>query len=87
LETADKNAQGIIAIGQGDADVITYTRLAEASAMRAIIAPFGNGSSYARNLYLNKIAPNIESIMANSDGALAEPFKELSLPAGKGGAK
>ena len=87
LETADKNAQGIIAIGQGDADVITYTRLAEASAMRAIIAPFGNGSAYARNLYLNKIAPNIENIMANSDGALAEPFKDLSLPAGKGGAK
>lgn len=87
LETADKNAQGIIAIGQGDADVITYTRLAEASAMRAIIAPFGNGSAYARNIYLNKIAPNIESIMANSDGVLAEPFKELSLPAGKGGVK
>jgi hypothetical protein len=87
LETADKNAQGIIAIGQGDADVISYTRLAEASAMRAIIAPFGNGSAYARNIYLNKIAPNIENIMANSDGALAEPFKELSLPAGKGGAK
>jgi len=87
LETADKNAQGIIAIGQGDADVITYTRLAEASAMRAIIAPFGNGSAYARNIYLNKIAPNIENIMANSDGVLAEPFKELSLPAGKGGVK
>jgi hypothetical protein len=25
--------------------------------MRAIIAPFGSGSAYARNLYLNKIAP------------------------------
>jgi hypothetical protein len=88
LETAEKNAQGIISAGQGDADVIAYTKQAEASALRSIISPFGSGSAYARYLYLTKVAPNIEHILSNTDGPLAEPFKELSRPdAVKGGAK
>ncbi|MBC8096678.1 MAG: hypothetical protein H7Y43_12785 [Akkermansiaceae bacterium] len=87
LETADKTAQAIVSTGQGDADVIGYTRKAEASALRAVVGPFGNGSAYARFLYYNKIAPNVDSIMANSDGALAQPFLELSKPAVKGGAQ
>jgi hypothetical protein len=86
LETAEKTAQAIVSTGQGDADVISYTRKAEASALKAAVTPFGNGSAYARFLYYNKIAPNIESILANSDGALAQPFLELSKPATKGGA-
>jgi len=87
LETAEKTAQAIISTGQGDADVISYTRRAEASALKAAVAPFGNGSAYARFLYYNKIAPNITGIMANSEGALAGPFLDLSKPAVKGGAQ
>ena len=78
LETSEKQAQAIVPTGEGDADVITYTRTAEANALRSIIAPFGNGEAYARYLYLKKIAPNIDSILANSDGPLAAPFRELS---------
>jgi SPFH domain / Band 7 family len=85
LETAEKTAQAIVSTGQGDADVISYTRKAEASALKAAVTPFGNGSAYARFLYYNKVAPNIESILANSDGALAQPFLDLSKPAAKGG--
>lgn len=66
--------------------MITYTRTAEANALRSIVAPFGSGEAYARYLYLKKIAPNIDSILANSDGPLAEPFRELSKPT-KGGAR
>jgi hypothetical protein len=87
LETAEKQAQALLAIGQGEADVIAYTRTADAAALRAIIAPFGTGTAYARYLYLQKIAPNIESILATTDGPLAEPFRHLSQPAEKGGAK
>jgi len=87
LETAEKLSQAIVSTGQGDADVISYTRKAEANALKSIIAPFGNGSAYARFLYLNKVAPNIDSILANSDGPLAEPFRDLSKPEVKGGAK
>ena len=73
---------------QGDADVISYTRRAEASALKAAVTPFGNGSAYARFLYFSKVAPNIVSILANSDGILAEPFRELSArPETKGGAR
>ncbi len=86
LETAEKQAQAIVSIGQGDADVISYTRTAEANALRSIIAPFGSGEAYARYLYLKKVAPNIESILSNTDGPLAQPFRELSQP-GKGGAR
>jgi hypothetical protein len=87
LETAEKQAQAIVATGQGEADVITYTRTAEAAALRAIIGPFGSGSAYARYLYLQKVAPNIERILSNTDGPLAEPFRDLARPEGKGGAK
>lgn len=84
LETAEKTALGVVAAGQGDADVIAYTRAAEASALKAIVSPFGSGAAYARYLYLNKVAPNIEQILSNTDGPLAEPFRELSRPDGKG---
>ena len=87
LETSEKLSLAIISTGQGDADVISYTRKAEASALKSIITPFGSGSTYARFLYLNKVAPNIDSILANSDGPLAEPFRDLSKPEVKGGAK
>jgi len=88
LETAEKQFQAIVSIGQGDADVITYTRTAEAAALRAIIAPFGSGTAYARYLYLQKLAPNIERILSNTEGPLAEPFRELSKPTTeKGGAR
>jgi hypothetical protein len=86
LETAENQSQAIISTGQGDADVITYTRTAEANALRAIITPFGNGEEYARYLYLKKIAPNINSILANSEGPLGEPFRDLSRSS-RGGAK
>lgn len=88
LETSENQSQAIIATGQGDADVITYTRSAEANALRAIIAPFGNGTAYARYLYLSKVAPNIESILSNTDGPLAEPFRDMSKPEqGRGGGR
>lgn len=82
LQTAENQAQAIVFTGQGEADVITYTRTAEASALRSIIAPFGTGSAYARYLYLRKVAPNIESILSNTDGPLAEPFRDLSKTGG-----
>ena len=89
LETAENQSQAILSTGQGDADVITYTRTAEANALRAIIQPFGSGEAYARYVYLKKIAPNIDSILANSDGPLAEPLRQLSQSpqSPKGGAR
>lgn len=88
LETAEKQAQAVVAVGQGEADVIGYSRAAEAAALRAAVTPFGGGGAYARYMYLSKVAPNIESILSNTDGPLAEPFRDLSRPgAEKGGAK
>jgi hypothetical protein len=86
LETAEKQAQAIVLTGKGDADVIGLTRKAEAAALKSMIAPFGNGTAYGRYLYLNKIAPNLDAIMSNSDGPLAEPLREFSKPV-KGGAQ
>jgi hypothetical protein len=86
LQTAENQAQAIRATGQGDADVISYSRTAEANALKAIVAPFGTGHAYARYLYLQKIAPNIATILSNTEGPLAEPFGELAKPE-KGGAR
>lgn len=80
LQAAENQAQAIIATGQGEADVIAYTRTAEANALKAMVAPFGDGQAYARYLYLKKLAPNLGGIISNTDGPLAEPFKELSQP-------
>ena len=91
LESAEKQAQAIVATGQGEADVLLYTRTAEANALKAMLLPFGGGSMYARFLYRQKLAPNVKQILSNTDGPLAEPFRELSqppaAPAGKGGAR
>lgn len=87
LESAEKQGQAIVATGQGDADVIAYQRTAEANALKAIIAPFGSGSAYARYLYLGKLAPNIDQILSNTDGPLAGPLRELSTSGGSGGLK
>lgn len=88
LETAEKQAQSIITSGQAEADVIVYAKTAEAAALKAIVTPFGSGSAYARYLYLNKLAPNMDAILSNTDGPLAEPLRELSKPeAAKGGVK
>ncbi len=84
LETAVNQAQAIVATGQGDADVILYTRTAEASALKAMVSPFGTGQAYGQYLYLKKIAPNIQAIISNTDGPLAEPLRQLSRPQ-KGG--
>ena len=82
LQTAENQAQAIVSTGQGEADVIAYTRTAEANALRSLIAPFGTGSAYGRYIYLQKIAPNIDSILSNTDGPLAEPFRGLSKTGG-----
>ena len=91
LEAAENQALATIATGQGDADVITYNRTAEANALKAMITPFGKGAAYARYLYLQKIAPNIEGILSDTEGPLAEPLRQLSKPgkpdAAKGGAQ
>lgn len=86
LETAVNQAQAIVSAGQGDADVIAYTRTAEASALKAVIAPFENGQAYARYLYFNKMAPNVQTILSDTEGPIAEPFRQLSRPS-KGGAQ
>jgi len=78
LEAAEKQAQAIVALGQGDADVVRYTKLAEASALQAVIAPFGSGANYAQTIFLTKVAPNVSSIMATTDGPLGAPFRTLS---------
>lgn len=84
LEAAVNQAEAVVSAGRGEADVITYTTTAEANALRSIIAPFGTGESYARYLYLKKLAPNIDSIISNTDGPLAEPLRQMSRPQ-KGG--
>ena len=78
LEAAEKQAQAIVYKGQGDADVVRYMKLAEASALRATISPFGDGMAYARYLFLSRMAPNINSIVSSTDSPLAGPFKTLS---------
>lgn len=81
LEAAQKEADALTAAGQADADVILLQRQAEAEPLRQQVAAFGGGQAFAQYHFYQKIAPSMKSILMNSDGPLADIFRQFSVPA------
>jgi hypothetical protein len=52
----------------------------QAEPLRQTIAAFGDGDSYARFIFNQKVAPSIKSILANTDGPFADLFKQFTSP-------
>ena len=87
LEAAQHLADAITARGQAEANVTLLKKQAIAEPMRQTIVAFGDGDTYARYIFNQKVAPSIKSIMTNSDGPFADLIKQFTAPIGKPAAK
>jgi regulator of protease activity HflC (stomatin/prohibitin superfamily) len=81
LEAAQRQADAITALGQAQANVTLLKKQAQAEPLRQTILAFGDGDTYARYIFNQKIAPSIKSILTNSDGPFADLFKQFTNPA------
>ncbi len=77
LEAAEKEAAATRSRGQAEAKVILLEYEAEAEPLKAAVAAFGDGHTYAQQFFLRKIAPSITSILSNTEGPFAEIFKQF----------
>ncbi len=80
LEAAKNQAAAIMSKGKADADVIVYQNTAEASGIKAARTAFGDGDSYVRFLFQQKVAPAIRSVISNTDGPFVDIFRQFTNP-------
>jgi regulator of protease activity HflC (stomatin/prohibitin superfamily) len=80
LEAAQRQADAILARGTAEANVTLLQKQAQAEPLRQTVAAFGDGDSYARYVFLQKIAPSVKTIMTNTDGPFADLFKQFLQP-------
>lgn len=77
LEAAKNQAAAILSKGKAEADVIAYQNTAEASGIRVARSAFGDGDSYVRYLFQEKVGPSIKYVLTNTDGPFVEIFKQF----------
>ncbi len=77
LEAARRQAEAMIARGQADANVVLLGYKAEAEPLGDMVRAFGSGELFARNMMMQKIAPSIRSVLANTDGPFADIFRDF----------
>jgi len=76
---AEEQAGGIRAKAQGEATVIKANNEARAGVLTQQAQAFGSGEEYSRYLFLQSVAPNIESVLANDGpGGLGEIFSPFT---------
>lgn len=80
LEAAQKVADALISRGKAEAAVVLLKRQAEAEPLRQQVQAFGDGDTFARYFFYQKIAPSMKTILSNTDGPFAELFKQFSAP-------
>jgi regulator of protease activity HflC (stomatin/prohibitin superfamily) len=80
LEAAQRQADATIAKGKAEAQVLLLQKQSQAEPLRQTIAAFGDGESYAKFVFNQKVAPSIKSILANTDGPFADLFKQFTTP-------
>jgi regulator of protease activity HflC (stomatin/prohibitin superfamily) len=80
LQAAQKEADALISRGQAEADVILLNKQAEAEPLRKQINAFGDGETYARYFFYQKVAPSMKSILTTTDGPFADIFKQFAAP-------
>jgi len=80
LEAARENAQAIVARGEADANVIRLGYEAEAKPLGEAVNAFGGGDTYAQYFFYQRLGPAVKSILASTDGPLADIFRALSQP-------
>ncbi len=80
LEAARENAASLLARGEAEAEVARLKFQSEAEPLREAVSAFGGGEQYAQHFFLQKLAPALKSVLASTDGPLAEIFRSLAMP-------
>lgn len=80
-DAAKEQAAAIIAKAKGEQNVIKAENEAQSNVLIQQTKAFGTGDNYARYLFYKKVAPNIESILANDD---PQGMSSLFMPFLKG---
>ena len=76
---AEEQAGGVLAKAKGEASVIKASNEAKAGVLTQQAQAFGSGEEYARYLFLQSVAPNIESVLANDGaGGLGDVFSPFT---------
>ncbi|MBF0546352.1 MAG: hypothetical protein HQM08_18045 [Candidatus Riflebacteria bacterium] len=75
LEASKKEAEAILSRGIAEADVIKLNNIAETTPLKVAVQAFGSPEVYAYHEFVNKIAPSITSIFANTEGMFGKIFK------------
>lgn len=78
LEAARANAAAMLARGKADADVVLLNYQAEANPLASAIDAFGSGEAYAQYHFYRKLSPAVRSVLASTDGPLANVFGALT---------
>lgn len=78
LEAAREQAAALLARGQAGAEVIALRYAAQAEPLRDAVAAFGGGEAYAQYFFYRNLGPALKSVLASTDGPLAEIFRALS---------
>jgi regulator of protease activity HflC (stomatin/prohibitin superfamily) len=81
LAAAQQEADAIVAKGKAEAAVVLLNKSAEAEPLRQQVEAFGDGTSYARFFFYQKVAPSMKTILTNTDGVFADLFKQFATPA------
>jgi hypothetical protein len=76
-EAAVNQAEGIVAKGAAESEIQRLKLFAEAESLQKRIAAYGGGSAFAKTMLYEKLAPQYSSIFANTDGPLADIFREV----------
>ena len=77
VQAAEKVAAAVRSRGQAEANVVLFDYQARAEPLERAVAAFGDGTTYAQQFFLQRIAPSIRTILGNTDGPFAEIFKQL----------
>ncbi|MBF0410025.1 MAG: hypothetical protein HQM10_21960 [Candidatus Riflebacteria bacterium] len=77
LEASRKEAEAILLRGKAEADVIKLNNIAETEALRVSVQAFGNPEIFAYHEFINKMAPAMTSVLANTEGMFGKIFQEF----------
>jgi len=81
LEAAKDEKLAILTRGKGVADVVNFDNAAQAAGWKRACAALGDGKSFARYVFFEKVAPGFDEIMVNtSNSPLMDIFKEYQTP-------
>jgi regulator of protease activity HflC (stomatin/prohibitin superfamily) len=87
LAAAEKEAAAIRSRGQAEANVLLFNARARAEPLRRAVEAFGDGSAYAQQFFVRKVAPSIQSILTDTEGPFAGLLREFQTLQGEAKAK